>query len=211
MRLVLRAMIGCLLLLSGGLSPSYAAQPIVEATKMKEGQILRGQFEQERHLKGFQAPLKSTGKFVLSPGKGLIWATEAPFAVTTVMSPGGLLQEVRGKETMRLSASKLPFMSKLYAMLGGALTGDWRALSSTFNVVRKPQGDGWSLELTPLNPDDPAFPIKSIQAKGKALLEEVEILKPDGDRDRLIFRNQKIDTTAPTAQEAALLETAAKQ
>ena len=202
--------LGYLLLILTGLVSNAAAQPALEATRIQEGQILRGQFEQERYLKDFQAPLKSTGRFLLAPGKGLIWVTEAPFAITTVMSPSGLSQEVRGKETMRLSAAKLPFMSKLYAMFGGALTGDWGAMSGSFTIERRPAANGWSLVLTPLNANDPTLPIKSIVARGKALLEDVEILKPDGDRDRLIFRNQVIESAVPSAQETALLDAATK-
>src|SRR5215475_15469838 len=107
-------------------SPAVTA-PAIEVTPLAQGQILRGRFEQQRFLQGFQAPLKSSGTFVLSPGLGLIWKTESPFALTTIMSPAGLIQEVGGRETIRMPSSRIPFMSKLYAMLGGALTGDWDA------------------------------------------------------------------------------------
>src|SRR5262245_58062566 len=60
-------------------SPTLAA-PAIEVTPLAPGQILRGRFEQQRFLQGFQAPLKSSGTFVLSPGLGLIWKTEQPFA-----------------------------------------------------------------------------------------------------------------------------------
>jgi hypothetical protein len=42
-------------------------------------------------------------------------------------------------------------------------------------------------------------------------LEEVEVVKSDGDRDQLLFLDQRIETIAPSAQEAALLEAAARQ
>jgi len=159
-------------------------------------------------LEGFQTPLKSSGTFLLVPGRGLVWRTEEPFAVTTVISPTGLMQEVRGRETMRMPTAKLPFMSKLYAMLSGTMTGDWSALASAFNVVRTPEANGWSLQLTPLNPDDPNLPIQSIRARGGRLLDQIELVKPHGDRDRLVFLNQKIETARPAAQEAALLDAA---
>jgi hypothetical protein len=179
----------------------------VEGTiRLQQGQILRGRFEQERYLEGFNTPLKSTGTFLLVPERGLVWRTELPFAVTTVIGPAGLMQEVRGRETTRLPAAKLPFMSKLYAMLSGTMTGDWSALASTFKVVRTPDAKGWNLQLTPLKPDDPSLPIQSIRARGGKLLAEIELVKPHGDRDRLVFFDQKIETAQPAAQEAALLE-----
>jgi len=88
------------------------------------------------------------------------------------------------------------------------MTGDWSALASAFNVVRTPESNGWSLQLTPLNPDDPNLPIQSIRARGGRLLDQIELVKPHGDRDRLVFLNQKIETARPAAQEAALLDAA---
>src|SRR5215472_13335374 len=128
---VMRPAVICPLILLLGLvfttstmAPPAFAAPVVDVTPLAKGQVLRGRFEQLRFLQGFQAPLKSSGTFVLAPGLGLIWKTEAPFALTTVMSPAGLVQEAGGRETMRMPSARIPFMSKLYAMLGGALTGD---------------------------------------------------------------------------------------
>ncbi|AWK86263.1 outer membrane lipoprotein carrier protein LolA [Azospirillum thermophilum] len=187
---------------------AFAAPP--EPATLGEGQVLRGRFVQERHLKGFQAPLKSEGHFTLVPGRGLLWRTDTPFAVTTVMSPSGIVQEVRGTETMRLPASKLPFLSRLYAMLGGALGGDLKALESMFAVVREADASGWRLVLTPLKADDPAMPIRSITLKGARLVEEVEIAKPDGDFDRLRFLDQDLTAGPPAAEEVQLLGSAGR-
>ena len=105
-------------------------------TALSAGQVLRGRFVQERHLHGFDAPLRTEGRFVLAPGRGLIWRAETPFAITTVITTAGLVQDVDGTETMRLPAARLPFLGRLYGMLSGALSGDWRGLEPDFVVVR---------------------------------------------------------------------------
>jgi hypothetical protein len=181
------------------------AAPAIEVTPLLKGQSLRGRFEQQRFLQGFQAPLKSSGTFVLSPGLGLIWKTETPFALTTVMSPAGLVQEVGGRETMRLPSARIPFMSKLYAMLGGALTGDWEGLSSAFNITRKAEGKGWRLKLEPMRADDPSMPIRVMDLHGSRFLEDIDVVKPNGDHDRIVFLNQKLELASPTPEEAELL------
>jgi len=186
------------------------AVPAVEVAPLAEGQVLRGRFEQLRFLQGFRAPLKSSGTFFLAPGRGLIWKTEAPFALTTVMSPAGLVQEVGGRETMRMPSSRIPFMSKLYAMLGGALTGDWEGLSSTFNITHKADGKGWRVKLEPIHADDPAMPIRAIDLHGSRFLEDVDVIKLDGDRDHLVFLDQKLETASPTPEESELLARAGK-
>jgi len=187
------------------LVPALLAAPAIEVTPMAQGQVLRGRFEQSRFLQGFQAPLKSSGTFFLAPGMGLIWKTEQPFALTTVMSPAGLVQEVSGRETMRMPSARIPFMSKLYAMLGGALTGDWEGLSSAFTITRKVEGKGWRLKLEPIQADDPGMPIRAIDLHGSRFLEDVDVIKVNGDRDRLVFLNQKLEAAAPTPDESKLL------
>jgi hypothetical protein len=187
------------------MAPPVLAAPAIEVTPLVKGQSLRGRFEQQRFLQGFQAPLKSSGTFVLSPGLGLIWKTETPFALTTVMSPAGLVQEVGGRETMRLPSARIPFMSKLYAMLGGALTGDWEGLSSAFNITRKAEGKGWRLKLEPMRADDPSMPIRMMDLHGSRFLEDVDVVKPNGDHDRIVFLNQKLELASPTPEEAELL------
>jgi len=187
------------------MAPPALAAPAIEVLPLEQGQVLRGSFEQLRFLQGFQAPLKSSGTFVLAPGLGLIWKTEAPFALITVMSPAGLIQEVGGRETMRMPSARMPFMSKLYAMLGGALTGDWEGLSSAFNITRKAEGKGWRLTLEPISADDPGMPIRAINLHGSRFLEDVDVIKLNGDRDSLVFRNQKLESTSPTPEESKLL------
>jgi hypothetical protein len=195
---------------AAALAPPILAAPPIEVTPLAQGQILRGRFEQQRFLQGFQAPLKSSGTFVLSPGLGLIWKTESPFALTTVMSPAGLVQEVAGRETMRLPSARIPFMSKLYAMLGGALTGDWEALSDGFNITRKAEGKGWRLKLEPKRADDPAMPIRAMDLHGSRFLEDVDVIKPNGDHDRIAFLSQRLVSASPTPEESELLSKAGR-
>ena len=206
---VLILLLGLFFATSAVATPAYAASA-VEVTPLAKGQVLRGRFEQARFLQGFRAPLKSSGTFFLAPGQGLIWKTEAPFALTTVMSPAGLVQEVGGRETMRMPSARIPFMSKLYAMLGGALTGDWEGLSSTFNITHKADGKRWRLKLEPIRADDPGMPIRAIDLHGSRFLEDVDVIKPNGDRDRLVFLNQKLESASPTPEESELLARAGK-
>jgi len=116
-----------------------------------------------------------------------------------------LVQEVGGRETMRMPSARIPFMSKLYAMLGGALTGDWDGLSSAFNITHKADGKGWRLKLEPINADDPGMPIRAIDLHGSRFLEDVDVVKLNGDRDRLVFLNQKLESASPTPEESELL------
>ncbi|MET1026307.1 MAG: LolA-related protein [Dongiaceae bacterium] len=176
------------------------------------GQVLRGQFIQLRSLEGFQAPLKSEGHFVVAAGRGLIWIVEKPFPTTTVITPAGLVQEARGNETLRLAASRIPFMSRLYDMLSGTMSGDWSQLKKDFTVASSGSEKNWQLRLTPAKSDNKAaLPIQEMDVQGDSFVNSVDIRRPNGDRDQLQFHDQSVDTQPLSAEEAKLLDNANKQ
>lgn len=174
-----------------------------EPAMLKDGDVLRGHFVQERHMQGFANPIRSEGSFVVAPGRGLIWRAETPFAVITVVTPAGLVQSVEGTETTRLAAARLPFLTRLYDMMAGALGGDWRALEGVFAITRTTD----QITLVPSKPDDPtAAQIAQITARLGRFVEAVEIRKPGGDFDRLTFTAQSLNTRPLDAAEAAMLK-----
>lgn len=181
----------------GGTGPSRS---------IASGSTLHGAFVQERRLQGFKAPLISEGRFTLAPGQGLVWRSEKPFAVTTVITAAGLVQEVDGTETVRMPAARLPFLAKLYDMLGGALAGDWSALDKEFTVVRQGNDRAWRVELRPRVAADPvSMPITTIRLTGGLFVDQVEIVREGGDSDVLHFADQTLSQAPPSPEETRLL------
>jgi hypothetical protein len=174
-------------------------------TALSAGQVLRGRFVQERHLHGFDAPLRTEGSFVLAPGRGLIWRAETPFAITTVITTAGLVQDVDGTETMRLPVARLPFLGRLYGMLSGALSGDWRGLEPDFVVVRSGDEAHWRTDLTPRRPDAIGMPFRDIAVSGSRFVDQVQIDKSDGDFEHLAFLDQVLSNEPLRPDEAATL------
>ncbi len=168
-------------------------------------ETLRGQFVQERFLQGFDQPVRSEGSFLLVPGQGLVWRGETPFPVVTVITPTGIVQSVDGQETLRLSSAKLPFLARLYDMLGGAMAGDWNALAQDFAIVREDTPSGTRITLTPLRTGE-AQPFRALSFRVVRFVEEVTVEKPDGDRDHLLFREQSLSAAPPTPAERTLLD-----
>lgn len=190
-----------MLLLSLGVQ---AAEPVA----LKPGEVLRGHFVQERYLKGFDKPVRSEGSFVLAPGRGLIWRGETPFPLITAITPGGIVQSVDGQETARLSAAKIPFLARLYDMMGGAMAGDWKALESEFAITRQDHPQGGTVTLVPKRTEAAAQPFQALTVRLGRFVEDVDVLKPDGDHDHLIFRDQSIGSGPLTSGETAILEAA---
>ena len=178
-----------------------------QTPSLQSGETLRGHFVQERHMQGFAKPVRSSGSFVLSPGRGLIWQAETPFAVTTIISPKGLTQRVNGKDVTKMAVAKMPFLDRLYSMIGTALAGDWGALDSGFTVKR--EGTGASTTVTLIPKDTSGFSaaaIQSIVAMVSQAVDTVDIVKPGGDFDHLIFTDQVRSTANLSPEETALLD-----
>jgi hypothetical protein len=198
------------LLLTTGCSIGAASAD--EAQQLAPGQVLRGQFIQERALTGFSAPLKTTGTFVLAPGKGLIWQAAKPFAVTTVMTAEGIAQKNGNVELLNLPASKAPFLARLYDILGGALAGNQQPLERFFEVKRNEDSTGWHLVLTPRQKaGTEALAFKEIRIDGTRFVDHVAIAKDNGDSDQLTFTDQVLDTTPLSAEETQLLASVGQQ
>lgn len=173
-----------------------------EQQTLSDGQIIRGKFTQERHLQGFANPVKSEGHFVLVAGRGLIWTTDRPFPLTTVITGDGLAQSIGGKQATRLDARSMPFLTKLSAMMGSALAGDWAALDSDFSLRR----DGGRIVLQPKQADGAGVAVKSIALTVSRFVDQADIEKPGGDFDRLAFSDQILSSGPPTAQESAAFD-----
>jgi len=183
-----------------------AVAPSPQVHPLRSGEVIAGRFVQERHLAGLAAPLRSEGRFVLAEGRGLIWRGEKPFATVTVLTPAGVTQSVDGKEVQRLPAARVPFLSRFYQMLSGALAGDWTAMEHDFTVDRQEGEPLWTIVLHPRSSDDPASAqLQSITVTGGAFVEAVEIHRASGDWEHLTFLDQKLSSAPLSPEDAQLL------
>jgi hypothetical protein len=196
-----------LLLAAVSVAAGAAAAAEIGPLALQPGEVLRGGFVQERRLTGFAGVLRSEGRFVLAPGRGLIWQAETPFAVRTVITPAGLTQRIGEEETLRLSAARIPFLARLAEMLTGTLARDWRALEQDFSLARSGDAAAWQVVLTPRRPPDPAaMPFERIVVSGGRLVDMVEMARPGGDADTVRFRDQTVARGGLDEAERRLLD-----
>ena len=174
-----------------------------EAGHLTAGDVLHGRFTQERYLTGFEAPLKSTGQFVLAPGRGLIWRVEQPFAVSTAMTDKGVAQFNGEVEMMRVNAAQAPFVTHMFTVLGGALSGNLTALERYFQVTTAEDETGWHLLLMPLDAEMAGtMQLSSIEVDGSRFVELVTITRASGDKDVIRFAEQNVDQKLAPADDA---------
>lgn len=165
-----------------------------EPRRLVAGETLTGGFEQVRYLNGLSRPLRSSGTFVLSPGAGLIWRTEAPLRSTAVLTPKGLVQLVDNAEAISLDAALVPMIARVFETIAGALAGDRSALERDFAVTFKAAGEDWSITLIPRGQSrSESTPFQSIEIDGRELVTSVTLQRPGGDRDEIRFANQTVE------------------
>ena len=143
-----------------------AATSRAQSLTLASGEILRGRFTQQRFLQGFNAPLTSTGSFILAPGRGVLWHAETPFALITAMGPGGIVQRIVGGATTHYPASRLPAIVRLYEIFGAALSGDWPKLATVFDVRREGTDKAWTVTLTPMRAGNDGLPLRHVVVRG---------------------------------------------
>jgi hypothetical protein len=168
-----------------------------------DAEVLRGRFTQQRFLQGFNAPLASTGAFILAPNRGLIWRGETPFALLTAMGAGGLVQRVVGGATTRYPSSKLPLLAQLYEVFSAALEGDWAKLEGIFEVERLGTPAKWQVMLVPRKKDG-GMPLHHVAVLGDRYVNSVEVARVNGDRDSIEF-NEQVVSREPLDSEASEL------
>jgi hypothetical protein len=174
-----------------------------QSLALGDGEVLRGRFLQQRFLQGFNAPLTSSGSFILAPHRGLIWRGETPFALLTVMGPGGLVQRVIGGATTRYPASQLPLLAQLFEVFSAALGGDWAKLGGIFDIQKTGTTQSWRVMLTPRRPDGD-MPLQSVAVQGDRYVNSLVVTRVNGDRDHIEFSEQ-VPSRDPIDSEASEL------
>ena len=172
----------CLLISVALLASSVAvrAAPLT----LGEGEALMGRFQQERYLRGFDKPIRSSGEFFLLPKDALIWQTETPFDSRMVIDKEGLSQGMNGAEVTRLGFKQFPAFKLLRDTLENSLSGNWAPLEEMAGEKLQPSEEQFSLRLS--------LPFAYLNFRISDFLDVVEIVKSNGDRDVITFSDQRI-------------------
>lgn len=172
-------------------------------------QVLRGAFEQQRQLAGFETPLVSNGSFIVAGDRGVVWRTEAPFRFDLVITPSGVIQIVPGDPPIDVMPAQAG-AARLFSMFTDIFRSDpLDQASQTFDVQQTSEpGALWSRKLIPIS-EQLAAQIEAIMVSGADFVDRVEIRRTSGDRDTLTFSNQSLSDDPLSETERELLNTRA--
>jgi outer membrane lipoprotein-sorting protein len=166
--------------------------------------VLRGRFEQEKHVTGFRNALRSSGDFLIARGRGVVWATRAPFASTLVLTPEQMsVVQADGSRQSLAGGQGGRAVAMVNGLMLALMTGDTATLGKRFRLEPTLRDDGaWTLVLVPRDGAlKKAF--ARIELEGGRHVEAVHLIEAGGDRTDLKFLDLRDTPATLTATEAA--------
>ena len=197
-----RALLGGLLLAAAALvTPAVHAAPgfdldalmgLLAATKSGQAR-----FSEQRHVKGLDAPLSSSGTLSFSAPDRFVRSTTSPKAETVAVEGNFLTTTRNGRSrTMVLDAS--PELEAIVEAVRGTLTGNAASLRQHFKPQVSGNAEQWTLDLMPQTPRL-QFLLERIRLQGRrAELRTVEMRMGDGDSSVMTIEALVL-SNAPTA------------
>lgn len=147
------------------------------ARQLADSGVLRGDFVQEKHLRGLPQPLRSHGRFVLAR-EGLLWELQQPLQRTYRISRAGVALWQDGQWLMQGNQDAAARQSHLFLSV---LQGDQQGLREEFDVQLQGAEDDWLLLLSPKS-----LLLKQvfqrIEVRGDRYVRSIELLESQGDR-----------------------------
>ncbi|MGF1776628.1 outer membrane lipoprotein carrier protein LolA [Vibrio nomapromontoriensis] len=164
--------------------------------------LVRGDFEQQRHIEMFEQPLISSGQFTLDKTNGLLWRQQSPFPVQLVLTKDKLRQTFADQPAQVITAKDNPMAFYFSHIFLAVFHGDTQQLEQQFEMNFTATKGQWSLVLTPR-----AAPLNSvfdtISIRGKDELEQLTLQEIRGDKTDIIFSHQRYQPKSLTDAEQA--------
>ena len=205
----IRGLVSVLVLaVAGGfVLPATAADPLAQVrAQVAQVPVLRGEFAQEKQVAGFKNPLRSNGRFLLARDKGVLWTTTAPFPSEIVITQDRILSRQRdGSRRVEVDGKQQPGLRSVNAMMFALMSGDMKALTSTFDVKEEPAAGGWKMTLVPRS-RQLAQAFSSVRLSGDRYVRDVELREANGDLTRLRFSGMSEAPATLSRDEAARFE-----
>ncbi|MDR0479001.1 MAG: outer membrane lipoprotein carrier protein LolA [Burkholderiaceae bacterium] len=175
--------------------------------RVAQVEVLRGSFEQEKQVAGFNNPLRSQGRFLLAHGKGVVWTTLKPFPSEMVVTRERILSvDSAGNRRVEADATQQPALREINALMFALVDGDVSALAQRFDLAAQAlPNEAWSLVLTP-KAAALARLFSKIELRGDRYVRQVVITEAGGDRTVLKFFDLSETPARLSADEAKRFE-----
>ncbi|MDE1460354.1 outer membrane lipoprotein carrier protein LolA [Spartinivicinus poritis] len=148
---------------------------------------IKGEFNQEKHIKVLSRPLKSSGKFNLSEQQGLIWNTQQPTKNRIKVNSIGLYEWKssgsdfnQGQWQIKPESQSAGF-SRYAKSFQALLNADIKQLQQEFDLYWQHTPNNWQLGLKPKQSSQLAKLISWIKVVGSDRVNMIQIREQSGD------------------------------
>jgi Outer membrane lipoprotein carrier protein LolA len=154
------------------------------AAKLRDAQVLTGQFQHSRHLREIPKPLVAHGEFTFVRDLGVNWHTRQPFDSVVVLTAAGLTQSDDGRQAQRISADDQPAVRLITNIFMSLFTLDTQSLAGDFDLsggVEDEKANRWIIGLKP-RAGAISSVFKAATVAGSDDVEQVVLTDAHGDR-----------------------------
>ncbi len=188
MRRALSNLLLCLALLaavaaSGESNGELTLEDVV--ARLGEPAVIRGSYTQAREIAVLERPLQSRGDFILS-GRGLFWRQLSRPEAIVIADGERLLQQIGDGPPEISDDVTNPVVLPFSRIFLGIFTGDEEALREHFQIDFSPEGENWTIVLTPIV-EPLSLAIQAITLRGREYIEELEVVNRSSDRTVIRF------------------------
>ena len=175
------------------------------ASKLRNAQVLTGQFRHSRQLREIPKPLIAQGEFTIVGDLGVIWHTRQPFDSVVVLTAQGLAQSDDGGPVQRVSAEAQPAVRLLRNIFMALFTLDTKTLAHDFDLfgVEDKKENRWIIGLKP-RAKTIAGVFSEATVSGADAVEQIVLIDARGDRTVIDLTGITYSSEPPGADVRAL-------
>lgn len=175
------------------------------ASKLRNAQVLTGQFRHSRHLREIPKPLIALGEFTVVRDLGVVWHTRQPFDSVVVLTGEGLAQSDDGGPVQWVAADGQPAVGLLRNIFLALFTLDTQTLVRDFHLsgVEDKQENRWIIGLRP-RAKAIAGVFSEATVAGADEVEQIVLTDARGDRTVIDLTGIRYSSDPPGADVRAL-------
>lgn len=177
--------IAIVLLLSFNLAVAQdeaAIRKVVE--RLTSGGYVKGEFKQQRQLRGIAKAITSQGRFVVWRKHGFYWETVTPIFQAISFSNGKIYQWQDAKTVAIVQESSFNVQRRASALILAFFTADFDRLQQDFQISWQFTGKQWSASLVPHNMYIKKA-LEKVTLSGDKYIESVRLEATAGDITRI--------------------------
>jgi len=163
--------------------------------------IIKGNFVQEKYLSRLDRSLMSSGNFIITAEKGMVWETLQPFPSTMIMGKNFIMQSRPDGRKSVLSAQGNETFTQMTDVISSVFSGQIQGLLENFEIYFSGSVSNWNMGLIPKNSVFASFVMK-ITMSGDVSIRSIRLFEQNGDIITYTLSNLSFPTGLSDHEEA---------